>query len=827
MDNFENFQLYRTNILLGGNMKYDLILDDNGEDLYVKDFHITNLCGREAVTLDIEEYLLKNKHQDNIKKHHDSILGTFYNDQSDPYINTEWPLVYQYANMIKTYDDNAFMGCVRPKQFTRYNKQFEFLVPLWIEQYGDIKFVIELYGNNNLDSKLITSKVLNISNINEKLPKFHNDFCRYMNKYTEEIGLKSYERVTTEVKDGKLNKIRETVYGGSNEVMKIDFTDGLTYLHGLNISTGKVDNQAIYDLAFNLMHRETPVYDFNKKIIDSFPKYKYIAKQLFNFNLCFNIQDIASRTVYNSLLYNTINIKVKVYINNRLLSVKDMLSNYDQIDKINICPGKLNQDSSIDKPNKNVFEFLKDHKIIDFKYTNKITQPVIFWSLADNSDYIFNLYEGFAGYSYGFGSESQPSDTYHLYKDSFDPNVSIYNKYLNNAFWANVMELDQKDLYKLINEYYRFKHLYSPIKHWLKHTKYNLNPEECKNIEYILLIKYIDEGELSNLSILNDAVKMNGNKFVIKKMGKTIFLLSKNEKELTFANVKSSLKEYIKSEDYKADPQANKHKALNELCEYMESLIQPKTIYFKAGVGYQFADGPTKDVKEMEYYKNDNYDNHLLRYDGYIKPTFIDKYEKTNEYKNNFYYKDVIRSLSTNDNSSLNNDFITSTYSLYADSGYSPKFPSIKYYSLKNIELNHEQYPFKKSSIDEDPYLDANGNIYEYKWFNHGRVLVLPQQINDIYTYKRPVDDEVYLDLDNYSIMVEYLSNFLPKSIIDNSTTLIISNTSTIDGEEITQISKIPLVIVRIMELYHKNISIISSDEKNNTIQFKIDLILK
>ena len=37
MDNFENFQLYRTNILLGGNMKYDLILDDNGEDLYVKD----------------------------------------------------------------------------------------------------------------------------------------------------------------------------------------------------------------------------------------------------------------------------------------------------------------------------------------------------------------------------------------------------------------------------------------------------------------------------------------------------------------------------------------------------------------------------------------------------------------------------------------------------------------------------------------------------------------------------------------------------------------------------------------------------------------------
>ena len=60
----ENYQLYRTNVLLGGQMQYDLIL--NHED--ITDFHISPISDKVAYNHHIVDNLLNNSHQENIKE---------------------------------------------------------------------------------------------------------------------------------------------------------------------------------------------------------------------------------------------------------------------------------------------------------------------------------------------------------------------------------------------------------------------------------------------------------------------------------------------------------------------------------------------------------------------------------------------------------------------------------------------------------------------------------------------------------------------------------------------------------------------------------------
>ena len=60
-----NYQLYRTNVLLGGQMKYDLILDSMGKKLVVSNFRITPIDDTLYKTDDIQ--YLQYTHQANIK----------------------------------------------------------------------------------------------------------------------------------------------------------------------------------------------------------------------------------------------------------------------------------------------------------------------------------------------------------------------------------------------------------------------------------------------------------------------------------------------------------------------------------------------------------------------------------------------------------------------------------------------------------------------------------------------------------------------------------------------------------------------------------------
>ena len=71
----ENFQLFRTNILLGGQMKWDLILDSQEDVLIVSDFHLSPISLSSPYNRYSDESLLNYSHSDNIKKFYNNGFG--------------------------------------------------------------------------------------------------------------------------------------------------------------------------------------------------------------------------------------------------------------------------------------------------------------------------------------------------------------------------------------------------------------------------------------------------------------------------------------------------------------------------------------------------------------------------------------------------------------------------------------------------------------------------------------------------------------------------------------------------------------------------------
>lgn len=812
MDNFENIQLYRTNVYLGGNMKYDLVLDDTGEKLFVKDFHITPISGQIPVNMNYEEYLLKSTHQDNIKYFYNNLSGSsFYKDNVDPYINSKWPILYTNCNLIQTYDDNWFMGCKR-SDYHKYNKQFEFLVPLWIEKYDKIDFIIELWANTSKRSKStkhISTKILTIYNdleqIDNKYPEFHKNFCSYMLNYMKYIGLENYQKNITKVENGKLYKDVEYVTGGSNDMMNIDLSEKSAYVHGLNIETGQIETKSIYDLGYQLTSREIPMMDFNQKLIESFSKYKFISKQLFNFNLCFNIQDIAAPNICNNMMYSNVMVKVKVRIGDKILPIKDFLTNYENQPKHDIYPITMSDVYNPKNNTANVFDFLRDNKAVDYMYINKITQQIPFWSLADNSDYIFNVYSGYSGRACeileNLAEENTPvsrKSLYYIFKDSFDPNLKNYRIEANNIFWADFIQLNDGELMGFLSYTNLQKYEFTNISNWIKYAKYNIDEDvinELKKlyVQKIALIYCKDGGVLANQSktITNDVYSFYKNGIM--------FFISKDINKLTFKFIQQSLNEYNKGNDIND----NRLKLIGKV---LNSIVYPKVIKFTNGLSYSLINQKLKTIKEIEYFENDMYDNYVLRYDGKIKPTFVDTLIDGNE-PNIFYFKDVVNI----------NELSGSKYAKYSQLGYDPVFPSIDYYSIKSLPLNHDIYPDfedvkEENKNQKDGVNNAQGNIYEYKWFNNGNHILLPTKINTIFKSNKT---------DAYAVLIEFFSQFLSSNESDSLVVITRKN------NEDEDVFNIPIKILNVMNLYRSDINILSTWEENNENWYELDIKLE
>ena len=362
-----NYQLYRTNVLLGGQMKYDLILsqNSNNHNIDIKDIHITPISNNAPYNKYIDDDVLNYNHIENIKTFYKKTSGSFYKTFINPALNNLYPLPEEYKEIKETTYE---MGC-RRKSNQLYDKQFEFLCPVWLEQiedFEDLSFEIQI-KTNPTSQNIITKKIV-----------FKDKLAKYFDDYTKLLGL----------------------YDGYDWVFNISKQNCI--VSGVDVKNGTCKELRLSNFYNDLLYRERPLLEVNNLIINELNKHNLITRQLFNFNLCFNISDILGFYTFNQLKDYPLYINVVVCINDKPLDLRDIFSNHEYIDKpiseiptLSINNGEIS--ISEERSGINVLDYLNDNKHIDLVDKNKILQNTCHWEYSNIKGSIFNLYDGFCG----------------------------------------------------------------------------------------------------------------------------------------------------------------------------------------------------------------------------------------------------------------------------------------------------------------------------------------------------------------------------------------------------------------------------------------------
>lgn len=674
-----NFQLYRTNPLLSGQLKWDLVLDTFDNDLCVSDFHLSPISHNIPSIYKPDEYLIKNSHQDNVKAFYFANKGHFYSEGLDYYFHGNWPVLS--GKKINPYSDIYDMGCRRPKSFKRYERQFEYLCPVWIEKLEDTQSLIFKINVKYIKSDtIIASKALSLSSNGHS---FHDAFSNYFKDYIRYVGISN----------------------GNDDVINISFEERKSEISGLNAAFGLFEKNNTTTLTNNLISGEKPLMEFDNIISNHFKDNYMICAQLFNFNLCFNIEDIMPKNILNLMTSHDIKITVDTYIDDAALEKRDFYTEYEFIEKEVVSTNKQ------ENPKRNVLDYLKDYDYIDFIDKNKFCQSTCHWSLNDNTDYIFNLYDGFAGITIDNGEEFENRYQYGLTPDIHSDK---YSKSKNNVNWISFYEIkswnqfikyieaptDNKDDATLISKSNKF----------INHLCYSTIPESLDG-------KHIMSMHIDNASLFNSVkVKLeqsdstlvhnyNGKKIYAFENDGLIIFISNNIDFLTYRSF------YRILDNLNDNGELENKQLLKDILAFMDSVTSPHPIVFYNDIAYSRTISPRDIVsRELTYHKR-NIFSYLLRYDGKIKPTFTDK-------KSTLYYKDY----------GSESKLKPTTYIRYSKSEFESLYPSLDYCAIKKIDKWDYQNRPKIKVFEHDEKIEML-NEFEYTWFDDNKYMILNSEL--------------------------------------------------------------------------------------------------
>lgn len=703
----ENFQLYRTNLHLGGQMKLDIVLDNVNSTLQVSDFHISPISNSAPYTYKSEENLLNNSHLDNIKSFYNSTKGNFYRDLLDAKYNHNYPIICKEDEIIDAYSNVYDMGCKRSNSYLKYNKQFELFCPVWIEKLdGDLKIEIKLkpYATSNTKNVIVT-KILNFTSESDTYSDTHNKFIKYINDYFTACN----------------------IFSGDNNLLNIKFSDNSARIHGIDVESGIITNKMLNSLVNNITSIERPMMEVDNMIIESFSSNKIIAKQLLNFNLCFNLSDIISDTVANLVLGESFEVDAEVYINDKKLEKRDFYTNYEFIERSSFGSDVTTHAFE------NVFDYLHDYKSIDLINKNKFSQNICHWSLSDNNDYIFNVYEGFSGVRIELLDKKYVYyENTHNYKNF--PNLtseSISNNdqivWINNEF----IEGDNYDeFFKYILKIENTKKNGTLItnKVFINGIKYNSFENTVGDLYLIGLVvndfvynhilNAVKKYDLYRINVLDEA----NNKLDFIRNDNLMMIVTTEKNNLMFKSFSDILykeenMEHITNQLTEVTTNMMSEQPYIQLIyNFIDSVIFPEIVMFGNGLNYVPCNGPVVNVNEVDYVKNNNH-HYVLRYDGKLRPTFIDKP------MNIIYHKDYV-----SDNRNSKSKFLNSKYAKYINTGYEPLYPSINYYSINSLnDWKYDELPLVKNSEHENVSIL---NKYEYSWFDTNRCIMMLPHVN-------------------------------------------------------------------------------------------------
>lgn len=653
-----NYQLYRTNVLLGGQMKYDLVIN-NGT---ISNIYITPISDRTAFKCSSDN-ILYNSHQENIKDFYKQTADFFYKDFVDPQLTSFHPLPETYTG--KPYESTYEMGLrTSPSQYL-HGKKLEFFCPVWIEQISDdfeLKFVFELYDNPESDKPLLF--LTDTIDFNEQVKN-------YFIEYIKHIGLNA----------------------GCDWVFDINQDHSL--VTGFNIETGLMETKKIIKLYEDLTYRERPVLEFNNMIIHELNNHNLITRQLFNFNFCFDLDDIVSKEILSKIsrqeVFEKFTCNFKVEIGGQELNIRDIFTNHHFIPKKDASIKVLTDDNTEQKQY-NVLEQLLDYKCIDLIYKNKIIQNTCHWCLVENGLH-FNTYSGFSSL---VGTISIPyisENIVNINTDNFIRN--------NNNHWCNTYEIplwgendddvSRDTVREKIVQIFNREDLFTKFttNKWVNGVKYTYDLKDvCYNI-LCLKIGYKGMNEIlrdnSYYKIHHIYVDKDDRKIQLKVLISTPSLANDvKNKYLIFIGSDEKVFHYKtlinKLENYNNKHQSNiLQSAINILKSGYQKLIP---IVMQYSVNPKITFGPSLDVTEVEYYKIFN-TKILMRNFGKIKPYFIQL--DNNDYLNykwkKLQYKKGNKTISAEDENQDIQNIITN-YEKYSNTPYQPTYPSVGYTSI-------------------------------------------------------------------------------------------------------------------------------------------------
>jgi len=350
------YQLFRTSPSLSGQVRLDIIVNKDPETQIITgdDIHIVPINDNIDFNESNKRRTLNYSHRENIKNLYREISGDFYSSAGE-YVEKTW--LYDGISR-KDPHSHTYMAGPKRMRYTRYEKQFSYMIPVWISEYTDFNKIRFVCHAGSEDQDVIISSF-----------KLSPDIVRYLQEYmgTSATG--------------------ECV---SDNLLNIDLGNMSSYIQGIQADTGQyMTRDTSYIMNF-LFKRERPMLELDSALLDLFRQNNIIAQQILNLNFVFNIKDISGAWPEYYLYNKQIRIWIDVQYENKSLEYKDLYTNYQFIPKYNLQSGGYTHD--------NVLDFMEDYNCVDLVSVNKFTQPIFHWALVNNPKYIFNLYSGCAPY---------------------------------------------------------------------------------------------------------------------------------------------------------------------------------------------------------------------------------------------------------------------------------------------------------------------------------------------------------------------------------------------------------------------------------------------
>lgn len=700
-----NYQLYRTNVYLGGQMKWDLVIDDSVHGLYVSDFNLTPISDNARLSFNDfnNKYNINVAHEQNITKYYNANKGIFYNEcLSNEFnsTNAHRPIVTHNGNNKPTIYCNTYdMGCRRAK-YNTYKKQFEFFCPLWLENVNNsITFKISIM--NIQTDKIISSKTLNLNLTSYNTNTYHDRFVKYLGEYLENIYTKTNDTLNTS------DNVLEILFGTGNNSHSMKIY-GVDVSNGNNlIIEGKELETADASVISELIACELPVLNFDNMLMQTFKNNTMICKQLHNFNLCFNVEDILPEYLVNNMIGKNVNVIVDVYVDDVLLDKMDFCTEYDYIRR-QTAPG-ITEDI-------NVYNYLKDYAYINNIGINKFGQNICHWSLCDNNDYIFNMYNGFAGIIKDY---TKP-DAWYFNEKQYGITADIHSnnhRIMSSIGWINTISIDKwSEFYSYIKNTNKQKHKCTSFGNkdiaYINNLKYRI-PMALYN-KYVICLHTTKKlfAQIQNTySPTNKCIAIDDNSLYAMHIDDVLILISYDLDNFTFLKLHSVLYNFI---DANAGVQSDNElfNKIYNVCDGLSTMMmlvyKPKCIYSKGVLNFVKANGPHNNAEVDYEIIPGGGDSYVYRYDGKIKPTFISN-------TNTLYYKDHV----------LYSNLSTSKYGGYTK--YETKYPSIDYCGINKISnwTRNEIPMVSTTNATNIPLIEG----FEHSWYGKNKCILLKPKI--------------------------------------------------------------------------------------------------